>query len=166
MRTRIALFICIIISTISGKAQENKTVTRIPLSEGEKVWAGVINDGYLMPFSDDYTIDFYANNKANQLQPLLLTNKGRYIWSEQPYKFELKRNEIIISDPYNQAVTGSSGNSLAEVQRFVRQKYFPSNGKLPYTLLFSRPQYNTWIELTYHQNQTDILKYAQGIIDN
>jgi len=166
MSIRIALFICIIISTISGNGQENKTISRISLSGGEKVWAGVINDGFLMPFSADYTMDFYANNKSNQSQPLLLTNKGQYVWSEQPYKFEIKDNEIIISDPYNQVVTGRFGTSLAEVQRFVRRKYFPASGKLPDTLLFSRPQYNTWIELTYNQNQSDILKYAQGIIDN
>ena len=55
---------------------------------------------------------------------------------------------------------------MAEAQRYVRQKYFPANGKLPDTLLFARPQYNTWIELTYNQNQVDVSKYAQAILDN
>jgi alpha-glucosidase len=32
--------------------------------------------------------------------------------------------------------------------------------------LISRPQYNTWIELTYNQNQDDILKYARAIVEN
>jgi alpha-glucosidase len=32
--------------------------------------------------------------------------------------------------------------------------------------LISRPQYNTWIELTYNQNQADILKYARAIVEN
>ncbi len=166
MKTRIALLICLFNLIISCLGQETKTTSRIILSSDEKVWAGVINDGYMMPLSSDYTMDFYANNNSNQSQPLLLSNKGQYVWSEQPYKFEIKGNEIIISDPYHQVVTGRSGNSLAEVQRFVRQKYFPANGKLPDTILISRPQYNTWIELTYNQNQSDILKYAQGIIDN
>lgn len=111
-------------------------------------------------------MNFYANNKLNQLQPLILTNKGQYIWSEQPYQFEIKGNEILLSGSNNQVVTGKAGGTLAEAQSFVRQKYFPASGKMPDTLLFSRPQYNTWIELTYHQNQIDILKYAKGIIDN
>ena len=166
MKTRIALFICIIISTISGNAQESKTIRRIILAEGEKVWAGVINDGHLMPFSTNYAMDFFGNNKSNQAQPLILTNKGQFAWSEQPYQFEIRGNEIIITDPNKQVVAGKSGNSLAEVQRYVRQKYFPSNGKSPDNLLFSQPQYNTWIELTYNQNQADVLKYVQGIIDN
>jgi len=32
--------------------------------------------------------------------------------------------------------------------------------------MFTHPQYNTWIELVYDQNEEDILKYAQSIIDN
>ncbi len=166
MMTRSALLTCIFYIVVTCAGQETKTVRTMTLSGGEKVWAGIINDGYLMPFSADYTMDFYGNNKSNQLQPLLLTNKGQYVWSEQPYKFEIRGNEIIISDPYNKAIIGRSGNSLAEVQRFVSHTYFPANGKLPDTLLLSRPQYNTWIELTYNQNQSDILKYARGIIDH
>ncbi|MFZ4727015.1 MAG: glycoside hydrolase family 31 protein, partial [Paludibacter sp.] len=34
------------------------------------------------------------------------------------------------------------------------------------SLLFTAPQYNTWIELNYNHNQADILKYAKAIIDN
>jgi hypothetical protein len=65
----------------TGKGREY----RINLAPDEKVWAGVINDRPLMPFASDYAMDFYANNKANQLQPLIvLTNKGQFVWSEQP----------------------------------------------------------------------------------
>jgi alpha-glucosidase (family GH31 glycosyl hydrolase) len=32
--------------------------------------------------------------------------------------------------------------------------------------MFLAPQYNTWIELTYNQNEADILKYAKGIRDH
>ena len=37
---------------------------------------------------------------------------------------------------------------------------------MPPELFFSVPQYNTWIELTYNQNQKDILRYARAIVDN
>ena len=37
---------------------------------------------------------------------------------------------------------------------------------MPDKLLFEQPQYNTWIELIYNQNQKDILAYAHAIIDN
>src|SRR5690606_11952601 len=46
------------------------------------------------------------------------------------------------------------------------QQFFPPTGTLPDEALFIQPQYNTWIELLYDQNQEDILKYAKAIIDN
>ena len=35
---------------------------------------------------------------------------------------------------------------------------------MPDEALFVHPQFNTWIELTYDQNQEDILAYARGIV--
>jgi alpha-glucosidase len=80
--------------------------------------------------------------------------------------FEIRGQEIVITDKYQSAITGRAGNTLEEAQKYVRQTFFPASGKLPDTLLFSRPQYNTWIELTYNQNQADVLKYARGILDH
>lgn len=61
---------------------------------------------------------------------------------------------------------GRAGTSLAKAREAAAQQFFPASGKLPDELLFSKPQYNTWIELTYNQNQEDVLKYAKAIIDN
>ncbi|MEI8204645.1 MAG: glycoside hydrolase family 31 protein, partial [Bacteroidota bacterium] len=136
------------------------------LQKGEKVWAGVINDGHLMPFSRTYSIDLYDENKFNQTQPLLLTSKGQYVWSEEPFKFEIQNDKVIITDKLNKVQLGSNGKTLAEVQHFVSDKYFHASGSMPDSLLITAPQYNTWIELNYHHNQADILKYAHAIIDN
>ncbi|MGA2118600.1 MAG: hypothetical protein ABSH56_28065 [Bryobacteraceae bacterium] len=35
--------------------------------------------------------------------------------------------------------------------------------KTPHPDLFLHPQYNTWIELTYNQDQKDVLVYARAI---
>ncbi|MBR5829864.1 MAG: alpha-galactosidase, partial [Tidjanibacter sp.] len=37
---------------------------------------------------------------------------------------------------------------------------------IPPEEFFSQPQYNTWIELTYNQNQHDVMAYAEGIVAN
>lgn len=138
----------------------------IKLLEHEKIWSGTIKDGDKMPLKAGYDFNFYANNMSNQLQPLLLSNKGLYVWSEEPYRFEISDNHITISDNLGEVVYGREGSSLAEARKFVSDKYFPPSGNLPDEMLFSRPQYNTWIELTYNQNQQDVLKYAQAILDN
>lgn len=101
--------------------------------------------GHLQPWSKVPTIDMTAQDFNNQLSPLLLSSDGRYCWEGQ----------------WNQA-----GTTLREAYLKAMRTYFPPSGLLPDTLFFVRPQYNTWIELMYNQNQADILRYAHAIIDN
>ncbi|MGI4751710.1 MAG: glycoside hydrolase family 31 protein [Janthinobacterium lividum] len=144
-------------------AAVNKT---IKIEHGEKWYGGTVDDGTAMPFKNGYSFDLYGNNKDNQSAPLLLSTKGRYIWSNQPFKFTIAEHEIIISNAYDSILVGSEGNNLATAFKKVSKLKFPASGKMPDPLLFARPQYNTWIELVYNQNQTDILKYAHAIINN
>ncbi len=117
-----------------------------------------------MPYENLHQFDMYGNNLWNQVQPLIISNKGLWVWSEDPYKFEIKDNLLIISNVLGKIETGRNENSLAGTQKFVANMFFPASGKLPDELLFTAPQYNTWIELTYNQNQEDALKYAKAIL--
>ncbi|MEO0471592.1 MAG: glycoside hydrolase family 31 protein [Bacteroidota bacterium] len=137
----------------------------IPVHADEKWYGGAVNDGVKMPFEDGYTYDMDGNLLGNQAQPLLLSNQGRIIWSESPFQFTMTRGEIIIRGKDEIYFTEGKSN-LKNAFRFAAESYFPADGKMPDELLFSQPQYNTWIELTYNQNQTDILAYAHAIIDN
>lgn len=138
----------------------------IPLVLGEKVWAGIIKDGQKMPYAPGYKYNFWANNQENQIQPLLLGNKGLWVWSEEPFAFEIQDNKVIITKAMGEVKSGHSGSTLASARKYASDNFFPASGKMPDELLFSKPQYNTWIELTYNQNQADVLKYAQAILNN
>jgi alpha-glucosidase len=162
MKKLITLLI-FLVSVTSLKAQDG---IEIPLLEGEKIWSGVIKEGHKMPFNDDYIFNFYANNIYNQLQPLLLSNKGLYVWSEEPYTFEINSDKMIITDNLGEIISGRNGTTLIEARKYASDNFFPPSGMIPDEMLFTSPQYNTWIELTYNQNQEDVLKYARAIIDN
>jgi alpha-glucosidase len=138
----------------------------IPLLPGEKIWSGVIKDGENLPYVAGSHYDFYANNRENQIQPLLLGSQGLWVWSDDPYAFEVAADKIIITNAKGEVKSGRAGNSLAEARRFASARFFPPSGAMPDELLFARPQYNTWIELNLHQNQSDVLKYAHAIIAN
>ncbi len=137
----------------------------IELGDDEFVWAGMIAHGNQMPFDTVYESDF-GRNYTNQVQPLILTSKGRYVWSEDPFYFRYTGDRIQINDPEGNVVSGKKGTTLREVQTHVRTQYFPASGLMPDTLLISAPQYNTWIELNLHQNEEDVLNYAAAIIEN
>ena len=138
------------------------------LLPNELWWGGLSSDGYKMPYSNttDLTVDLWANNDENQSQPLLISNKGRYIWCEDPIKYSFLKGKLTVSSRTGLIKSGKSGNDLRTAFKFVSENYFPSNGRIPEPQMFTLPQYNTWIELMYDQQEDKILKYAQSIIDH
>lgn len=163
---KITLFLFFVISTVSMYSQ---TVyeTDIKFEKDEYWWGGVVAFGSQMPYLKPVKeFDLSLQNYNNQVVPLFVSNKGRYIWSNSPFKFEIKNNSIKIRSLYEKIEVVEAGKTLKEAYLSASQKHFPPSGILPDHLFFTMPQYNTWIELTYNQNQKDILNYAQSIIDN
>ena len=56
------------------------------------------------------------------------------------------------------------GESLQDAFAHVSKTYFPPSGTVPDPLLFTAPQYNTWIELIYEQTQKGITDYTNAIV--
>ncbi len=125
-------------------------------------WAGVINHGNKMPLIEPYKANFNSNY-GNQVQPLMLSSTRDVIWSDHPYQIDFSPGKLEIKGSV-QYYRGSG--TLREAYLYASRTYFPPSGKIPDPLLFTQPQYNTWIELMYDQNQKDVLAYAGNIIAN
>lgn len=139
----------------------------IPLLDGERFWGGCVSDGRDMPFATSkFERDLYGDTRGNQAQPLLVSNKGRYVWCEEPFAFSFDNEKLSVKSKQGKIEVGKSGDSLKEAYRHVSQKYFPATGELPDENLFIKPQYNTWIELIYDQREDRIRKYADDILAN
>ena len=136
---------------------------------GEKWW-GVCNSfGREMPFSEksDFSCDLRLDNYSHQSLSFLCSDKGRTIWCKEPVGVTVKGGKIIFESGKGEIVVkDDAGRNLAEAFRYGSKNYFPPTGENPELLYFAAPQYNTWIELTYHQNEKDILAYAQSMLDN
>ena len=147
-------------------SQHNDSI-KISVENDEYWWGGVSSLGYQTPYdkNSEFSLNLFGDNKGNQAQPLLLSSKGRYVWSESPIEYGISNGVLTVSCDHGKIYSGTKGNNLSSAYNYVSNKYFPSNGEIPDELLFTHPQYNTWIELMYDQNQEDILKYAQSIID-
>jgi hypothetical protein len=139
----------------------------IKSEKDEKWWGGAVAQAHQAPYGNTtFSTNLNYDNKGNQAQPLLLSNKGRVIWSENPFSFSFTGDSIIIADYTSSIIEKKQGYSLRDAYKFATANYFPPSGKTPDTLLFTQPQWNTWIELTYNQNQNDILKYAHNVLSN
>ncbi len=161
-----SLLCALLLTAADCRAQEVYSEELLP---DERWYGGLSVDGYRMPYTVESDIErnLYGNNAGNQAQPLLLSDKGRYVWSEEPFRYVIRdgRIEVTAQGKDGELMTGTEGDNLREVYRYASKRFFPSNGKTPAPLLFTQPQYNTWIELTYDQKQEAILTYARSIID-
>jgi alpha-glucosidase (family GH31 glycosyl hydrolase) len=147
-----------------------ETTTRraeFKIEPGEYWWGGLSVDGRQMPYGETVLFrDLEGDDRGNQAQPLLISSHGRYVWSEQPFAYRFSDGTLTVTTKHGPIESGRHGRTLAEAYSFVSRNYFPASGKLPEPLMFTRPQYNTWIELMYDQNEAGILKYAQSIVDH
>ena len=97
--------------------------------------------------------------------PLFLSSKGRYIWCETPMVVHIEHGEISLS-ARSEIFLCDGGNNLRDAYLTASQKHFPFSGKIPPSKFFTTAQYNTWMELDYHQSQEGVLEYARGLIKN
>ncbi|RAJ12341.1 glycoside hydrolase family 31 protein [Arenibacter echinorum] len=161
------LLISLLLITTYRTYSQNKEKVEIVILQDEYWWGGLSAIGHNTPYDSvtNESHDLWGDNKGNQAQPLLLSSKGRYVWSESPIKYSFDSGKITVTSRKGEIEFGSAGENLRDAYNFAVANFFPPNGKTPDELLFTKPQYNTWIELTYNQNEDDILKYAQAIID-
>jgi len=166
--TRRLFLLLVFVSCLAGSASFAAADQNIPLLPNETWWGGRSVDGPLMPYDSTtrLTRNLYADTGGNQAQPLLVSSQGRFIWSEQPFKFEFRDGVLLLTETHGEIRMTQAGSDLRSAFAAAARKFFPADGHLPAERLFSRPQFNSWIELMYDQNQRDILRYAHQIHDN
>ena len=141
----------------------------VKIADGEHWWGLDNNFGRQMPFTakTEFKCDLRINNYAHQAQSVLVSDQGRAIYCHEPVGVKISAGEITLEcDAGEIIVKEDAGKTLADAYRHCSKTYFPPTGEDPELLYFSAPQYNTWIELTYHQNEKDILAYAQSMLDH
>ena len=132
-------------------------------------WYGIrANDGMSMPLSaqSDYEADIDPNTDCNQCNPLLVSTKGRYIWCDTGFSVTCREGRLSVRSRKAPLIEGDGLENLRQAYGEACRRHFAPAGQMPPEDFFRIPQYNTWIELMYDQNQRDVLAYAQGILDS
>lgn len=149
----------------SQVTQSNDSIFQ--LLPDEAWWGGVVHHGEYMPFGkNNYSFNLYGNDAGNQAVPLLISNKGRYVWSENPFQFSFRNDSLIIEKAHGKLNIGKNGNTLKDAYSYTSANFFPSSGLWPDSLLITAPQYNLWIELMYIPTQKDVIDYAFKVLYN
>lgn len=161
--------VCILLLLLSllGKAQ---TVTEVVPLPGERWWGAVVNRGYEQPFTDfdvqdnrfrvgkgkaalrrDSGEEVPPYDLANRgacgfTVPLFLSNKGRYIWSDRPFAFRFRNGKLTLYSREGKLEPVTAGTTLRDAFLAASAAHFPFDGREPAELLFTKPQFNNWIE--------------------
>ena len=160
-RTMVA--VAAVLTAAAGMAER----VEVKMLPGERWWGGANYFGRQMPFDAGTAlkIDLRASNYHNQCASLLLSDRGRAVWSEAQAAIAFA-DGVISVDADGAVAVETLGTNLPEAYRKACAKWFPPGGRSPDALFFTAPQLNTWIELTYHQNEKDILAYAKSMVDH
>jgi alpha-glucosidase len=161
---------------IGFSAFGQKYTSKIEPLTGEKWYGAYTAKAYCNTPLKDITFQPYAenekkndlniDNRGNQAAPLFVSNKGRYIWSDEAFNFEIKNGTIYIGSETEEVKVVASGSTLRQAYIAAKDKHFPASGKTLNPLMYKMPQYNTWIELGTNQNQADLLKYTNDVLKN
>ena len=139
----------------------------VPPLANEKWWGGLVGIAHQMPYASETSWeDLSRNNYNNQVVPLMVSSEGRHIWSEQPFRYRFSGDTLYIQSEYERPEVVQAGSTLREAYLAASKAHFPPSGQIPEEIFFSKPQYNTWIELMYNQNQPDIMNYAKQVLVN
>ncbi|MEO6916396.1 MAG: glycoside hydrolase family 31 protein [Chitinophagaceae bacterium] len=158
------LNLCIFLAT-AGTAQKTDSSLQLSLLANERWWGGASTFGDKMPMGKDkFSFNLYGDASQNQSVPLLISSEGRWLWSEEPFRYSFRNDSLLVDQTHGKIVTGRNGSSLREAYQYSSKRFFPPSGKWPDSLLITAPQYNLWIELMYNPTQKDVLTYAQNVL--
>lgn len=137
------------------------------LLEREFWYGGAVYEGYRQPIGEEDCIewDFRENPTDNQLMPLFLSSKGRYLWSEEGFKICFDKGRIQVEGEA-EILLKEGFENLRGAYLAAMKAHFPFHDIKLSNRFFEVPVYNTWIELTFYQKQDKVLEYARGILDH
>ncbi|MFB9276383.1 glycoside hydrolase family 31 protein [Cohnella cellulosilytica] len=139
-------------------------LTEIQLLENELWWGGAIHDGVRMPYGAADVEHDLRNLFENSGAPFLVSNRGRYIWQDRPFRFEFRDGTLSIDCEETVNLREGRPGTLKEAFREAAGRHFPAQGRTPDPLAITAPQYCTWMEMHYEPTQQKTMDYAREII--
>ena len=139
-------------------------IKTIEFLQDEYWYGGAVDLGEKYPLgkTDEFFLDTTVNATPNQLNPVFLSNKGRYIWLENGGSFSVKNGVITVDAP--SVDFAEAGSTLCDAAVAAASKHYAPTGTTPDKRAFSVPQYCSWVVHLWSQNQEKLLEYARSIV--
>ena len=165
MRVRDILIAAALFLAAACAEQNNPLI--VDSLDGEKWWGLSNTDGYLQPFTDYALMDLANDSRLGETTPFLVSSKGRYIWCDSPFVVSCKDGKFTFESYAEPVQIIKAGETLKEAYLAASQRHFPFEGTYPAEELFTKPQFNNWIESCMMGiNQQSAEEYVKAIGEN
>ena len=143
-------------------------VRTVRMLEGEHWWGLASGKGTEQPYTEktDLRFDLFDTGYGNQTASFMVSDRGRVLWCDEQVVATVRGGTITWESRGTPIELTEDLGTLRDAYLFASKRHFPPSGRTPDPLFLSAPQYNTWVELTYNQNEKDVLAYAQSMLDN
>lgn len=141
MNNRIAC--SVVVSAMSGVALCVATASSplyteslvLDFQAGESWFGGITSVGSAMPWTaatKGFSRDLRKSNYANQSSPLLLSDKGRWVWCDDPFSFTFDKGRLAVKTSEKAPIyTGTAdGGTLRSACLAMMKAHFPPEGKI------------------------------------
>ena len=159
MRLTTSLFV---LSVASAALADGFTTVIEPLP-GEKWWGGTSDVGDQMPYGDSAKVRNIAWS-GGAVAPFLVSSCGRYVWSERPFAYTFRDGVLTVESKVEKLSPVTAGSTLKSAYLDACAKHFPFTGTTPAELLFTKPQWNNWIEIAIQgMKQSSVDAYTEAL---
>ena len=131
---------------------------------GEKWWGGALNDGGAMPYETTAKPVDLASTGGGTVSPFFVSNQGRYIFSKRPFVYAFTNGTLYIASAVGKVEPVKAGDTLKEAYLAASKSHFAFDGRIPAELLFTKPQWNNWIEIAIQgMKQSSVDAYTDAL---
>ena len=99
--------------------------SKIDVLKGEKWWGVFVTGEQMMPLEKPFPQTDLSTWVKSQATPFLVSSRGRYIWSREPFKIEFTGNGFLIDSPVEQVEAVTGGKTLREAYLVCCHRNFP-----------------------------------------
>ena len=158
---RVSFLLSSVLLSLAIQAETFTTVIE-PLP-GEKWWGGTSDVGDQMPYGDSAKVRNIAWS-GGAVAPFLVSSCGRYVWSERPFAYTFKDGVLTVESKTEKLAPVTAGSTLKSAYLDACAKHFPFTGTTPAELLFTKPQWNNWIEIAIQgMKQSSVDAYTDAL---
>ena len=163
----IQIILCLwgLLAGVATTQAQSAQSTEIKPIKGEKWWGLVVDtDNISIPFSAPFTLNTADCSPNTYHADMILSNRGRYVWSDSPLMVSFDGAKIVVSavspDATTKPVVQKAGRSLREAYLMCCHRNFPPKAIAADKVLFSAPIYEFGGPESILYTQQDVAAFA------